>query len=60
MKAKDVSCYVARKEVFDVTRSSNELGNWLQIVESVVQEEKVCVCFVVVPCRKREASDQQV
>lgn len=33
--------------------------SWLQIVESVVLEEKVYVWFVVVPCRKREASDQQ-
>lgn len=32
---------------------------WLQIVKSVVPKKKVCVWFVVVPCRKREASDQQ-
>ena len=33
---------------------------WLQVVESVMLKEKVCVWFVVVPCRKREASDQHI
>lgn len=41
---------------------SQEAAGWgcLQIVKSVVLKEKDCVWVVVVPCRKREASDQQV